>query len=77
MSGHIEVIGYQPVNGTPLDDYADFPVGRSFTWDEIERMTNFGVITPGTLLRGSMGDRKSQICRVCGHYNEKQWVEAV
>lgn len=77
MSGHIEVIGYQPKDGIPPEDYPDFPIGRTFTLDEIDSMTDLGVIPPGTLLRGTMYGRKSPICVVKGHYNEKQWVEVV
>lgn len=77
MAGHIEVIGYAPVNGTPLDDYEDFPIGRSFTWDDIDSMTEQGVLPPGIMLQGVRGQLKSRICKVCGHYNETQWVEAV
>lgn len=77
MPGHIVVIGYQPKPGVPLEDYPDFPVGRTFSLDEIKSMIEVGVLPPGILLRGEMAGKQSRICKVCGHYNEQQWVETV
>lgn len=62
----IVVIGYQPKPGVPLEDYPDFPVGKTFSLDEIQHMTEIGVLPPGILLRGELAGKQSQICKVCG-----------
>ena len=73
----IKVIGYQPVNGTPLEDYADFPIGMELNMDEVDQLLGMGHLTPGTILRGELAGRMSKPCVVKGHYNETQRVEVL
>jgi hypothetical protein len=73
----IKVIAYQPVNGTPLEDYQDFPIGMEFSIDEIDQLTDMGHLPPGIVLRGELAGKMSQPCVVKGHYNEVQRVEVL
>jgi len=73
MSHVIQVVGYQPKSGTPLDDYADFPIGQKFSLEDIDKMTDLGHFPPGIILQ-SKGGRP---CVVRGHYFEVQYVEAL
>lgn len=67
----VYVMGYQPHNGIPLEDYGDFKPGTKFTLEEVDRMTDQGVFPPGTILQ--MKDGKP--CIIKGDYNTIQHVE--
>ena len=73
MSHVIQVVGYQPRNGTPLDDYSDFPVGMTFSLEDVDKMTDLGHFTPGIILQAKGG----KPCVVKGSYFQEQWVEAL
>ena len=73
MSHVIKVVGYQPRSGTPLDDYTDFPIGQTFSLEDVDKMTDLGHFAPGVILQA----RGGKPCVVRGAYFETQYVEAM
>jgi hypothetical protein len=70
---YIEVVGYQPRNSI-LEDYPDFPVGQTFSLEEVDLMLGMGNLPPGLLLRGRDGELTSPVCIVKGDYQTEQEV---
>lgn len=73
MQKLIHVIGYAPrgdVDRFALDDYQDFPVGRTFEKEDFEACLKRGVLAPGLacLYQG-------HVLRVSGGYGYPQQVE--
>jgi len=74
MAGRtVFVVGYQPRASIPLEDYGDFKIGSRFTLEELDRMTDFGVIPPGTILQMPGGAP----CVIRGDYNARQCIEVL
>ncbi|MFA5368113.1 MAG: hypothetical protein WC333_09560 [Dehalococcoidia bacterium] len=73
MSHVIQVVGYQPRQGTPLDDYSDFPIGQVFSLEDVDKMTDLGHFPPGIILQAKGG----KPCVVRGHYFDTQYVEVL
>ena len=73
----IIVIGYQPREGILSEDYGDFKPGTRYKLEDIDNMTNLGVLPPGLLLQGKSADKRSPVCVVRGRYNSVQSVEVV
>lgn len=72
MTTHIEVIGYQPKENVPPEDYPDFPIGRSYTEIEMREMLSMGHVPPGLIVAC-----KGRVGVVKGHYFETQRIEMV
>jgi hypothetical protein len=73
MSHIIQVVGYQPRAGTPLEEYSDFPIGMKLSFEDVDKMTDIGHFPPGIILQA----RGGRPCVVRGAYFEEQRVEAM
>lgn len=77
MKPSVFVVGYQPRPGVPLEDYTDFQVGTSFSLEDIDHMTEMGVLPPGIILMGKQQGKLSKPCVVRGHYGQIQTLEVM
>jgi hypothetical protein len=63
------VVGYQPREGIPSEDYKDFPIGMELNFEEIRYGIYGGTFPPGLIILAPGG----QACVVKGHYGNEEF----
>ena len=67
----VQVVGYQPVNGIPMEEYFDFPIWSKWPDEEVAVMAANGVFPPGLILQMKGGHP----CVIVGKYEAPQVAE--